>query len=100
MSDERGLIAVVHRARAGSRRRAMMRWLLALLLLPASVQVVACPLCLGAYRSSLADQLVDAQSAVLADLDSNGRAYRIAAVIKGDAPVGGVIDASLVERTD
>jgi hypothetical protein len=74
----------------------MTPWCIGLLLLLASLEVAGCPICLGAYRSSLSDQLVDARRVVLVDPASNRHAYRIAAVIKGAPPEGGVIDGVAV----
>ena len=51
----------------------MSRWLFAALLFCASLDLAACPLCLGAYQSSKADQLVELSRAVLAVPDQDGR---------------------------
>jgi hypothetical protein len=60
------------------------RLFLALLLVCASVRAIACPLCLGAYQSSRADQLVEFSHAVLVVPAGNG--YRVVDVIKGGVP--------------
>jgi hypothetical protein len=76
----------------------MRRWLVAGLLLAASFGAAACPLCLGAFRSSTADQLVEVRQAVLADPSADGRTFRVAAVVKGERPANGVIAAAAVDR--
>jgi len=73
----------------------MMRWLFAASLLLASIGAAACPLCLGAYQSSQADELVALSHAVLAVPAGNG--YRIVELIKGGRAAGGVIDESAVQ---
>src|SRR5260221_2385207 len=73
----------------------MSRWLLAALLLFASIDAAACPLCLGAYQSSKADQLVELSRAVLAVPVASG--FRVVEVIKGVRPANGVIDATAVQ---
>ncbi len=73
----------------------MARWVLVALLLCVSMGGVACPLCLGAYQSSKADQLVVLARAVLVVPAGNG--YRVVEVIKGSSPASGVIDASAVQ---
>ena len=73
----------------------MIRWLFAALSLCASVGAVACPLCLGAYQSSRADQLVELSRAVL--VVPSERGYRVVEVIKGARPPGDSIDASAVQ---
>ena len=73
----------------------MRRCLFAMLLLCASAGAVACPLCLGAYQSSKAQQLVELSRAVLAVPAGTG--YRVVEVIKGGRTPNGVIDASAVQ---
>ena len=75
----------------------MKRWFLAALLLCVSAVATACPLCLGAFRSSAAQQLIDLPQAVLAQLSADGRAYRIVAVIKGARTAGEMIAAQEVQ---
>ena len=74
-----------------------MKWLLAALVLCASLGAAACPLCLGGLRPSTAQQLVDLQSVVLAVASADGKTYRVVEVIKGRRPLGGVIDGSAVQ---
>lgn len=87
-----------YRERRG--KRATMRWFFAALFLCASSVATACPLCLGAFRSSVAQQLVDLPHAVLAQPSADGRDYRVVAVIKGEQPAGGVIPAEAIELDD
>jgi hypothetical protein len=75
----------------------MARWLFAALFLCASFAATACPLCLGAFRSSVAQQLVALPHAVLAQPSADGRGYRVLAVIKGDGPADGIIPAEAIE---
>ena len=74
----------------------MTRWVFAALLLVASLEATACPLCLGGFRSSTAEQLVDMRRAVLADPTADGSGYRVVAVIKGQQP-GGILDGRTVQ---
>jgi hypothetical protein len=60
----------------------------------------ACPLCLGAFRSSVAQQLVDLPYEVLAQPSADGRGYRVVAVIKGERPAGGIIPTEAIELDD
>jgi len=84
--------------REGHGRQAMTRVFVAALLLCASFSVAtACPLCLGAFRSPVAQRLVDLPYAVLAQPSADGRAYRVIALIKGERPEGGIIPAEDVE---
>ena len=73
----------------------MTRCFFAALLLLSSLDLAACPLCIGAYQSSKADQLVELSRAVLAVPFAGG--YRIVDVIKGERSAGGAIDASAVQ---
>ncbi len=75
----------------------MTQWFLAALFSCASFAAAACPLCLGAFRSSVAHQLVDLPHAVLAQPSANGRGYRVVAVIKGGRPAGGIIPAEAIQ---
>ena len=77
-------------------KRAMTRWFFAALFLCASSVASACPLCLGAFRSSVAQQLVNLPHAVLAQPSADGRGYRVVAVIKGEQPAGGIIPADAI----
>ena len=75
-----------------------MRWcVFAALFLCASSLATACPLCLGAFRSSVAQQLVNLPHEVLAQPSADGRGYRVVAVIKGEKPAGGMIPEEEVE---
>ena len=77
-------------------RRRLSHWILAALLLGASFAVAACPLCMGAYRSTVAEQLVDSQHAVLARPTADASGYRVVAVVKGERPAREVIDVETV----
>jgi len=74
----------------------MTRWFFAVLLLCASSAASACPLCLGAFRSSVAQQLVNLPHAVLTQSSADGRGYRVVAVIKGEQPAAGIIPAEAI----
>ena len=78
----------------------MTRWFFAALFLCASFAATACPLCLGAFRSSVAQQLVNLPHAVLAQPSADGREYRVVAVIKGERPAGGIIAAEAIQLDD
>jgi len=73
----------------------MLRSILATLVLGASLGAGACPLCLGAYQSSKAEQLVERNRVVLAVPASGG--YRVVDVVKGAQPADGRIDAAAVQ---
>jgi hypothetical protein len=73
-----------------------MAWcFFATLFLCASSVATACPLCLGAFRSPVAQQLVDLPQAVLAQPD--GRGYQVVSVIKGEQPAGGIIPVEAIQ---
>jgi hypothetical protein len=74
-----------------------MAWCFAALLLCASSVATACPLCLGAFRSPVAQQLVDLPHEVLAQPSADGRGYRVVALIKGEQPAGGIIPAEAIQ---
>ncbi len=74
----------------------MTRWFFAALFLCTSFAATACPLCLGAFRSSVAQQLVNVPHAVLAQSSADGRGYRVVAVIKGEQPAAGIIAAEAI----
>ena len=78
----------------------MTRWFFVALLLCAGSVATACPLCLGAFRSSVAHQLVDLPHAVLAQPSADGPGYRVIAVIKGEQPAGGIIPAEAIQLDD
>lgn len=73
----------------------MTRWLFSAVLIFASLDIAACPLCMG-YRPSTAQQLALLQHAVLATPAADGRSYRVVATIKGEPPRGN-IDATAVQ---
>lgn len=75
----------------------MKRWLLAALLVCVSSVAAACPLCLGAFRSSAAQQLINLPDAVMAQPSADGGSYRILVVIKGTRTAGETIAAGEVE---
>jgi hypothetical protein len=83
------------RARRG--KRAMTWCFFAALSLCASSVATACPLCLGAFRSPVARQLVDLPHEVLAQPSADGRGYRVVAEIKGEQPVGGIIPTEAIQ---
>lgn len=74
----------------------MTRALFAALLLCASAELAACPLCMG-YRPSTAQQLALLSQAVLAQPAADGRSYRVVATIKGEPPRGGTVEAAAVQ---
>ena len=78
----------------------MTRWFFAVLFLCAGFAATACPLCLGAFRSSVAQQLVNLPHAVLAQPSADGRSYQVVAVIKGERPAGGIIAAEAIQLDD
>ena len=77
--------------------RAMAWCFFAALFLCASSVATACPLCLGAFRSSVAQRLVDLPQEVLAQPSADGRGYRVVAVIKGEQPAGGIIPTEAIQ---
>ena len=74
----------------------MTRWFFMVVLFAAIGDLAACPLCLGAFNASAAEQLLDAQHAVLARPNADGGSYRVVAVIKGARPAGGTIAGAAV----
>lgn len=70
----------------------MTRWLTGALLLCASVVATACPLCIGAYRPSPAQELTLLRQAVLAVPTANRSGYRVVEVIKGEQPPNGMVE--------
>lgn len=64
----------------------MMRGLLAAALLCLSAAADACPICLGAGQATRAEQLADAQQAVLAVPTADARRFRVIEVIRGERP--------------
>src|SRR5207249_958178 len=72
-------------------------WLIAALLLSASLSAIACPLCLGAFQLTVtAQDLVSAERAVLAVPNEDRTQLRVVAVIKGEGPPAGIIEAKSV----
>ena len=78
----------------------MTRWFFTALFMCASFAATACPLCLGAFRSSVAQKLVDLPRAVLAQPSADGRSYRVVAVVKGERQAGGIIAAEAIQLDD
>jgi hypothetical protein len=76
---------------------AISRWLFAALFACASSFASACPLCLGAFRATVAQQLVELPRAVLAQASPDGRAYSVLATIKGERPADGSIPTEEVQ---
>src|SRR5262249_16764384 len=70
--------------------------LLAGLALVASLELVACPLCMGAFQTTTADKLANMHRAVLAVPGSDG-SYRVIEVIKGERPANGIIAGDAVQ---
>ncbi len=70
----------------------MTRWLTGALLLCASVVAAACPLCIGAFRQSPAQELTSLRQAVLAVPTADRSGYRVVEVIKGEPPPNGMIE--------
>ena len=81
-----------HYPRRPIRRLSTMRGLLAAALLCASVAAAACPLCLGAYQQSKAQQLIGARQAVLAMPTADPSRFRVIEIIKGERPSSGTIE--------
>jgi hypothetical protein len=66
--------------------------LLAAVLLCMSAAAAACPICLGAGQSTTAEQLADAQQAVLAVPTADASRFRVIEVIRGERPSTGTIE--------
>lgn len=84
---------------AGWRLRARLGRLAGLGLLAGLLGVsvaAACPLCLGAFRPTASQQLVDLPNAVLARRSGDG-VYSVLDLIKGKAPAGGDIPANAIQ---
>ena len=69
-----------------------MRGLLAAVLLCASAGVIACPLCMGAFQQSKAQELVSAPHAVLAVPTADPSRFRVIEVVKGERPASGTVE--------
>ena len=74
------------------RAQPMMRGLFALALLCAGAGVIACPLCLGAFQQSKAQELVSAPQAVLAVPTADASRFRVVDVVKGERPASGTVE--------
>jgi len=72
----------------------MMRGLLVLALLCAGTGAVACPLCLGAFQQSKAQELVSAPHAVLAAPTADPSRFRVIAVVKGERPASSTVEGA------
>jgi hypothetical protein len=70
----------------------MTRGLLAAALACASAAAAACPLCLGAFEQSKAQQLVNMPQAVLAVPTPDAGRFRVVEVIKGERPSSGTVE--------
>jgi len=70
----------------------MMRGLFAVALWCASAGAIACPLCMGAFQPSEAQDLITAPQAVLAVPTSDPSRFRVIEVVKGARPAGGTVE--------
>ena len=70
----------------------MTRGLLAAALACMSAAASACPLCLGAFQQTKAQQLVTARQAVLAAPTADASRFRVVEVVKGERPSSGTIE--------
>ena len=70
----------------------MIRRLFAGALLCASAGAIACPLCMGAFQQSKAQELVSAPHAVLAVPTADPSRFRVIEVVKGERPAGGTVE--------
>jgi len=68
----------------------MIRFLFAVTLFCASAVAIACPLCMGAFQQSDAQDLITAPHAVLAVPTADPSRFRVIGVIKGERPRGTV----------
>ncbi len=80
------------RRRPVRRARSMIRGLLAAMLLCASAGAIACPLCMGAFQQSKAQELVGAPHAVLAAPTADPSRFRVIEVVKGERPASGTVE--------
>ena len=74
------------------RARQMIRGLLAVALLCAGAGAIACPLCMGAFQQSKAQELVAAPHAVLAIPTADPSRFRVIEVVKGEHPASGTVE--------
>jgi len=72
--------------------RRMIRGLFTVVLLCASAVTIACPLCMGAFQQSKAQELVAAPRAVLAVATADPGRFRVIDVVKGERPPSGTIE--------
>jgi len=72
--------------------RPMIRGLFAVVLLCASAAVIACPLCMGAFQQTKAQELVTASHAVLAVPTAEPSRFRVIEVVKGERPASGMVE--------
>jgi hypothetical protein len=70
----------------------MIRGLFAVALLCANALAIACPLCMGAFQQSKAQELVSAPRAVLAVATADPSRFRVVEVVKGERPASGTIE--------
>ena len=70
----------------------MMRALLAAALWCASAWAIACPLCMGAFQQSKAQQLIAAPQAVLAVPTADPSRFRVIEVVKGARPASATVE--------
>ena len=72
----------------------MMRGMFAAALSCASAAAIACPLCLGAFQQSEAQDLVTVPRVVLAVPTADPSRFRVIGVVKGERPSGGTVEGS------
>jgi hypothetical protein len=70
----------------------MMRGLSTVMLSCACAAAIACPLCMGAFQQSKAQELVSAPHAVLAVPTADASRFRVIEVIKGERPASGTVE--------
>ena len=70
----------------------MTRWVWGALALLVSLDLAACPLCLGSFQPTAAQQLVDVRQSVLAVPTPDASRFRVIEVIKGERPTSGTIE--------
>jgi len=70
----------------------MMRGLLVATLSCASAAAIACPLCLGAFQQSKAQELVSAPHVVLAVPMADPSRFRVIEVVKGERPASATVE--------
>jgi hypothetical protein len=70
----------------------MTRWVFGTLALLVSLDLAACPLCLGSFQPTAAQQVVGVQHAVLAAPTADASRFRVIEVIKGERPSSGTIE--------